>query len=196
MTKGAKWKHVRAASLSQHAQQLYREYVATTEAARASGERLKKETTREWNDKYPNGIDGQVCTFNVVSGALLYAMKPKTKQQLSTKKGFDADRGDDVFSRSSIGLPGKHATEPEASLPEGWEPNPGSFVTVEGHPLEITDQAWIALAGSLIERHGLDRARELAREYVNGGNTEEEDAELDKYLIDLGCLRPETADAE
>jgi hypothetical protein len=57
----------------------------------------------EWNDKYPDGIDGQICIFNVIGGALVYIMKDKMKQKESVKKIFDPDRGDDVFSRPSAG---------------------------------------------------------------------------------------------
>jgi hypothetical protein len=103
MAKRVPWKHVRAKALTVHNQTLYERYAQAFEAANDLGRQLTEAVSNEWNDKYPDGIDGQICIFNVIGGALVYIMKDKMKQKESVKKIFDADRGDDVFSRPSAG---------------------------------------------------------------------------------------------
>jgi hypothetical protein len=95
--KGVLWRPVKANSLSDRSRKLYGQYVQKLQEASALGHQLKEAVTTEWNAKYPEGIDGQVCAFNAINGVLQYVMKPKKKTRAAAKKAFDEESGDDVF---------------------------------------------------------------------------------------------------
>jgi hypothetical protein len=104
MAKRLPWKHVKAKGLSMHSQTLYERYAHAFESADKLGQQLKESVSLEWNNKYPDGIDGQICIFNAIGGTLMYLMKEIAELEENAKKAFDADRGDDVFSRTSAVL--------------------------------------------------------------------------------------------
>jgi len=96
--KGARWRPVQASSLSASSRELYRQYVQKLQGANALGKELKEAVTREWNDKFPDGINnGEVCAFNALNGVLQYVMKHQKKTRTVAKKVFDEDSGDNVF---------------------------------------------------------------------------------------------------
>src|SRR5690349_1739565 len=96
--KGVVWRPVQAKSLSEKSQKLYRQYVLKLEEANTLGRQLKEAVAGEWNAKFPDGIDNQVCAFNAINGVLQYVMKPKKKTRAAAKQAFDETSGDDVFS--------------------------------------------------------------------------------------------------
>jgi len=104
MAKRVPWKRVKAKGLSAHNQRLYERYAQAFEAANDLGQQLRDVVSWEWTNKYPDGLDGKVCIFNAIGGALMYVMKDKSQLGESVKNLFDADRGDDVFSHPSAGL--------------------------------------------------------------------------------------------
>ena len=101
--KGAQWRRVQATSLSEKSRKLYRQYAQKVQEASAIGHKLKDAVTSEWNDKYPDGINGQVCAFNAMNGVLQYVMKNKKRPKASAKKAFDEASGDDVFGSLPTG---------------------------------------------------------------------------------------------
>src|SRR5262249_23846084 len=95
--RGAKWIPVQAKSLSDRSRKSYWQYVTKFQEASALGQKLKETVTREWNAKFPDGINGQVCAFNALNGKLHYVMTPKKNAKPAAEKRFDEDSGDDVF---------------------------------------------------------------------------------------------------
>lgn len=98
----ADWKPVKASSLSEPSRVLYREYVEKYQHTAALGQRLKEAVTADWNQKFPDGINGQECAFHVVNGMLQYVMKKQKKKLTKTKGQFDEELGDDVFGPRSV----------------------------------------------------------------------------------------------
>lgn len=85
--KGANWRPVKITGLSKKLQTAYKNFQAALEE-------LKDGLTEEWNEKYPDGIDGKVISFNVVTGGkVMYMLKDKPKT-----KAKGVGDGDDVFS--------------------------------------------------------------------------------------------------
>jgi hypothetical protein len=109
--KGAQWRRVQATSLSEKSRKLYRQYAQKVQEASAIGHKLKDAVTSEWNDKYPDGINGQVCAFNAMNGVLQYVMKNKKRPKTSAKKAFDEASGDDVFASPPTGPEGQAGEE-------------------------------------------------------------------------------------
>jgi hypothetical protein len=103
MAKRVPWKRVKAKALTINNQILYKRYAQAFHLADELGRQLKEKVSLEWNNKYPDGIDGQICIFNAIGGALMYLMKDLMKLEHDVAI-FDADRGDDVFSHPSAGL--------------------------------------------------------------------------------------------
>src|ERR1700746_60178 len=104
MAKRVRWKRVKAKALTMNNQPLYERYAQAFQAADELGRQLKESVSLEWNSKYPDGIDGQICIFNAIGGALMYLMKDLAKLEENARKAFDADRGDDVFCHPSARL--------------------------------------------------------------------------------------------
>jgi hypothetical protein len=109
MAKRLRWKRVKAKALSMNDQTLYERYAQAFQVADELGRQLKERVSLEWNNKYPDGIDGQICIFNAVGGALMYLMKDLRNLEENVKTAFDADRGDDVFSHPSARLTSESA---------------------------------------------------------------------------------------
>ena len=78
-------------------QKLYSEYAAKVSEASDLATSLKDAANKEWEKKYPNGKDGQVCIFNAINGVLLFAFKPMDKVGKKAVKAFDADKGESPF---------------------------------------------------------------------------------------------------
>jgi len=116
MAKRVPWRHVKAKALTVHSQGLYERYVEAFESANELGWQLREAVGFEWSNRYPDGVDGQICIFSATEGALMYVMKDKSKQKGREKKAFDADRGDDVFSHASAEL-----TDDLAKVNEGTD---------------------------------------------------------------------------
>ena len=91
MAKGVEWKPVKVTGLSKDMQTLHTKYTDAYEKASKLANQLKDGLRDEWDTRYPTGIDGKVCAFNVTGGKLQYVMKEKAK-------GATAGDGDDVFS--------------------------------------------------------------------------------------------------
>jgi hypothetical protein len=104
MAKRVPWKRVKAKGLGEPNQRLYERYAQAFEAANDLGQQLRDAVSWEWKNKYLNGLDGKVCIFNTIGGALMYVMKDKAKSGECVKDLFDANHGDDVFSHPSAGL--------------------------------------------------------------------------------------------
>lgn len=104
MAKRVLWKRVKAKALTMHNQTLYERYAQAFEAANDLGRQLKEAVSSDWNNRYPDGMDGQICIFNAIGGTLMYTMKDKPKLGDRITKQFDADRGDDVFACPSAEL--------------------------------------------------------------------------------------------
>ncbi len=97
MAKGVDWKVAQAKSLNAHNQKLYAEYASKVAEAQELATTLKDAANKEWEKKYPNGKDGQVCIFNAINGVLLFAFKPLDKVAKKTAKAFDLDKGESPF---------------------------------------------------------------------------------------------------
>jgi hypothetical protein len=101
MAKRVPWRRVKAKALTMHNQTLYERYAHAFEVANDLGRQLKEVASSEWNNKYPSGIDGQICIFRAIDGALMYVMKDKEKLKESAEDVFNPDHGDDVFCHPS-----------------------------------------------------------------------------------------------
>ena len=98
---GVDWKPVQASSLSEASRGLYEEYASDFADALDSANKLKDAVTKEWNEKYPNGIDGQICSFNAIGGHLNYVMVDK-KAKEKKRRAFDPNEGDNVFRAAGV----------------------------------------------------------------------------------------------
>jgi hypothetical protein len=90
------WKRVQASSLSEASRGLYGAYVTSFANATEAAHALKDAVTKEWNGKYPEGIDGKAFIFTAIGGALHYQIVDKTKQKVENQ--FDENSGDNVFA--------------------------------------------------------------------------------------------------
>jgi hypothetical protein len=64
--KGVEWKPVKAKSLSKANQELYKQYADAFQAASVLASKLKQAVTIEWENKFPEGVNGQDCSFNAI----------------------------------------------------------------------------------------------------------------------------------
>src|SRR5262245_24950037 len=84
--RGARWQRLKTSTFSKKTKELHKEYLNARQKVRALGAALKAALEKEWNEQHPQGLDGQICSFNITNGALLCVMKDIKKPKHERKQ--------------------------------------------------------------------------------------------------------------
>lgn len=106
---GPAWKPVKTSALSAKCKQLDDKYKQAVLEANRDADELREALTSEWNEKYPDGIDGKVVAFRVANGEPSYVWKKMPKQKQKKVAKADQERGDDVFNLEPNGRSAEHS---------------------------------------------------------------------------------------